>query len=358
MTPPADRDVRLEWIRCNACGADAFRAMAQIGPWQAGTCARCGLVYVNPMPWFQPDDFAPHTEQFYYTQWQHHLTDQKLRLAHRQMRRQLAAFELLAGARPELGRLLDIGCGFGLAVRAAVDEGWQATGLDIDARLVDLGRARLAVDLRPVDLLAACLPGQSYDFVRLVFVLEHLPNPRAVLEEIRRVLKPNGLVLVVVPNEAGLFNCVRKTLLEDRTQRLGTLIPPHHLHAYSPATLRRLFCAAGLAPRAMKTVAPHHPAYATLNQIEPDPAPAAPSATAAGRVLAKPLGAGFAQRAAIAALRGLRSAAAAAGLGSVLVAWARVASMPGAGQAKTNGAPFSLGQPSPELAPSPSQRAA
>jgi uncharacterized Zn finger protein len=48
-----------KWIHCNACGADAYKKLSKVGEWNIGKCTKCGLIYVNPIPFFEPTtDFS------------------------------------------------------------------------------------------------------------------------------------------------------------------------------------------------------------------------------------------------------------------------------------------------------------
>ena len=96
------------------------------------------------------------------------------------------------------GRTLDIGCGLGdlLAYRA------QTTGVDINNKTIEWCQTQgLEARLMEPDVLpfADC----SFDSVNLDNVLEHLVDPTALLKEIGRVLKPNGLFVVGVPGRKG-----------------------------------------------------------------------------------------------------------------------------------------------------------
>jgi ubiquinone/menaquinone biosynthesis C-methylase UbiE len=64
------------------------------------------------------------------------------------------------------------------------------------------------------------LPDNSQDFVSAFSVLEHLPRPRILLDEIRRLLRPGGLVVILLPNAANLQNRIRLLL--------GKSPHPHH----------------------------------------------------------------------------------------------------------------------------------
>lgn len=108
-------------------------------------------------------------------------------------------------------RILDIGAGFGSFVARARQRGWDAVGLEIDAKDVDMGRRRLArlfPDIDPVRLLVQgdgrTLPfaDGSVQVVTLWNVLEHVPDIAPLFAEVRRVLYPGGTVYLVCPNYA------------------------------------------------------------------------------------------------------------------------------------------------------------
>mgnify|MGYP006272267931 CR=1 FL=1 len=105
--------------------------------------------------------------------------------------------------RPEGGQVLDIGTGSGLAARAFHDAGWSvaATGFDIESYVEDSDPLPEAVKLhRDVDVrrMDAFADGQ-FDVVWCAHVLEHVLDTGLALAEIRRVLKPEGRLLVSVP---------------------------------------------------------------------------------------------------------------------------------------------------------------
>jgi len=100
------------------------------------------------------------------------------------------------------GRLLDVGCGDG---STAIDRGWPSkydyTGVDIDADRLASARTR-GLDVRNHDVTQG-LDYETGAFDRVVCkaILEHVEDPLALAQECRRVLKPGGLLTVVVPSD-------------------------------------------------------------------------------------------------------------------------------------------------------------
>jgi 2-polyprenyl-3-methyl-5-hydroxy-6-metoxy-1,4-benzoquinol methylase len=258
---------RTEWISCNACGADDPREIGVVGDWHIRACNRCSLVYVNPIPFFEPSrEFSEMSLEFQYTRFQHSVAEAIQRHDERQFRWQAAMARRTQGRDASPGRFLDLGCGSGSTVHAARRLGWEAMGIDIDPALVEIGRRELQANLRCGTLPDPTLPAGSFDFVRLRDVIEHLPNPHAVLVEIGRLLAPGGVVLVATPNEGSLPAVARAALGRPRST-VATVNPPHHLHGFTPRTLDLILRRAGLVPVATSTTTPLDPLYVTARNV-------------------------------------------------------------------------------------------
>ena len=95
--------------------------------------------------------------------------------------------------------ILDVGCGAGdwLVLFSAM--GFDAQGIDLNPRVVEVAAGRgLNVECRRFEELVA--DGKTFDIVVLSQVLEHLLEPKKVLKKIQKVLQPGGKLLISVPN--------------------------------------------------------------------------------------------------------------------------------------------------------------
>jgi len=104
---------------------------------------------------------------------------------------------------PAGARVLDVGCGRGVVLGALADRDFEVHGLEVSSeatRGVD-PRARIRI---AATLSEARYEAESFDEVLIWHVLEHLVDPRAVVEEIRRILRPGGRLIVAVPNFSSL----------------------------------------------------------------------------------------------------------------------------------------------------------
>jgi SAM-dependent methyltransferase len=95
----------------------------------------------------------------------------------------------------------------------------------------------------------AAFPDEFFDVVTMWHVLEHVPDPRETLGELRRILKPNGLLVVEVPDSAS----VTFRLCGDRWLQLDI---PRHLQHFTPKTLVRILEDAKFTPVYRQTF--HH----------------------------------------------------------------------------------------------------
>jgi O-antigen biosynthesis protein len=121
-------------------------------------------------------------------------------------------------------RVLDAGCGVGYgSVLLSVAGAAEVTGVDISESAVEESARRGAGSARFVvgDLAALPFADDSFDLVVCFETIEHVPDQERALDELRRVLAPNGLLAISSPN--------RDVYQEGN---------PFHTHEYTPAELR------------------------------------------------------------------------------------------------------------------------
>jgi 2-polyprenyl-3-methyl-5-hydroxy-6-metoxy-1,4-benzoquinol methylase len=125
-------------------------------------------------------------------------------------------------------RLLDFGCGSPATLDAARTAGWSGTGVDFSPLVVRAVRAAghdgLLVDELPV------AEAEPYDVVRGNHVIEHVYDPRDVLEKLISVLRPGGVLHLATPNPDGVGSMLfRRSWFSLDAPRHVVLFPPHLL---------------------------------------------------------------------------------------------------------------------------------
>ncbi len=114
-------------------------------------------------------------------------------------------------AAPSRCAVLDLGCGTGLSCRALSRRGFQVTGLDFSARSLALSRrADPRIDLVCGDASALPFADAGFRAVVSLGAWRHFADPRAVVEEIARVMAHDGVVLIgTFPPKLGGFFAAR-----------------------------------------------------------------------------------------------------------------------------------------------------
>ena len=147
---------------------------------------------------------------------------------------------LNAWARP--GRVLDIGCSIGNGFDKLTPD-HIPFGIEIDAKAAAIAQEKFSarggavVNSDGVGGLKQ-LPAKHFTGATLWSYLEHEANPRAVLEETRRVLTDDGIALIKVPN----YNCVNRMVLG---RNWSGFRHPDHVQYFTPKTLGAMARRAG-----------------------------------------------------------------------------------------------------------------
>ena len=211
-------------------------------------CRRCGLRYLNPRP--SPKELAD-----YYPQ--RHQSSEPARYERMDAPPRIRAVQKLVRGKP--GRILDVGCGKGLVLARLKTAGWEVFGTESSevssrvARSSGVAVFECAVEDCPFE-------EDSFDVVTMFHVLEHVENPLETLAAVRRILKPEGKLLVEVPNAgswyAGLFG-----------GDWFHLDVPRHLYHFSPSSLRLMLQRAGFEPAIESTTNVQYDAFGAVQSV-------------------------------------------------------------------------------------------
>jgi SAM-dependent methyltransferase len=146
-------------------------------------------------------------------------------------------------------RLLDAGCGAGLAMQLAAKRGAVASGFDASRPLLEIARERNpGADIRQGDLEELPFADDSFDTVTSFNAVQYAAEPTAALSELRRVAKAGGAVAVLVWGPAEL--CETRSILA----AIGGLLPPPPPGAEGPFALSNPGRLEGLAKSAQLQV--------------------------------------------------------------------------------------------------------
>lgn len=143
-------------------------------------------------------------------------------------------------------RVVDVGCGGGILTETLAKAGASVVGIDQSELTLEVARQHaakggLAIDYRiqTVEELVALEPG-SFDVVTCLEMLEHVPNPAAVIDACARLLKPGGHAIFSTINrnfKAWLFAIIGGEyilrILPRGTHQYEKLIRPDELRSWA-----------------------------------------------------------------------------------------------------------------------------
>jgi len=142
------------------------------------------------------------------------------------------------------GSVLDLGAGIGAFLDTMRGKGWDVTGLEPDEGARHQASKYYNLELKPASELSQ-LPDQSFDAITLWHVLEHVHDLHPYLDQLKRLLKPNGKIFIAVPNytssDARFYG-----------PYWAAYDVPRHLYHFSPKSIETLIKQHGLILTEMK----------------------------------------------------------------------------------------------------------
>jgi SAM-dependent methyltransferase len=231
---------------CALCGAQRYRPRFRDEPYEVRECCACGLVWVSPrleegelVGIYAAEGYwrSPSPKEQGYADYR---GDEALYL--RTFRRRLE--RALRGG-PAGGRALDVGCAAGFCMQVLAERGFDVRGVEVSPTIAATAQARFGADAVHVGTLdtAPSEPG-TFDLVTLWDVVEHVPDPRALLVRALQLLAPGGLLVLETQNVASAF----ARALGPRWHHYKHA---EHLYHFTPPTIRRLLEQSGLRVEAI-----------------------------------------------------------------------------------------------------------
>lgn len=198
-------------IRCNLCGADDYNVVFEAKTRIHGErdlavrfrssgderlvdrvvrCRSCGLIYINPVldPSLILTGYAEGTDETFVSQ---------NRGRARTFAKGLRFIERYLHAP---GLVLDVGTAGGTFLDEASKRGWKTMGCEPNKWLAKWADTTYGIHVHAGTIFDIPLKNESCDLITLWDVLEHTPDPKAVLQRCHRLLKPGGLLVVNIPD--------------------------------------------------------------------------------------------------------------------------------------------------------------
>lgn len=231
----------MDTIPCNVCGSDQTTILFILPDYLLGRplvhstlvqCQQCGLIFQSPrlsqeeLNSSYPDEYEPFAsvnqgKSSRFMQW----------IKFHGIQKRIQAVTRHASG----GKLLDVGCAGGIFLHALQKyPSWELFGVEPNKKTAEFGRRSLGLNIFNGTLEQAAFPDDFFSVVTLWDVLEHLPDPGNTLSEIRRILKPSGLVALRLPNYGSIEAKIFKKFW------VG-LDAPRHLYVFNKRNIGELF---------------------------------------------------------------------------------------------------------------------
>ncbi len=130
------------------------------------------------------------------------------------------------------GNFLDIGCGAGNAMYKMKRLGWNVVGLDFDENAVKASK-EIGLNVINGSLLEQSFPDNNFDAILMNHVIEHMDNPLKIIEECKRILKENGILVMITPNAKSIGRYIF-------SRNWRGLEVPQHINLFSPKSLSKI----------------------------------------------------------------------------------------------------------------------
>jgi 2-polyprenyl-3-methyl-5-hydroxy-6-metoxy-1,4-benzoquinol methylase len=213
----------IEKVDCPVCGSEQGNYLFQKQGFPFNRCQDCSHVYVSPRV---KEDV------------QHHILENVdgLNMEDKYLEAQRLYAESichLLSLKVSGARMLDIGFGHGYLMHMARAYGFEVYGIDAAQAHVDQMQPLLGSRVAHCVLGQSPIPWDSFDVVVMSHILEHMPYPRASLEEVSRIMNPGGFLFIAVPD-------IDSTLFKIFGKHWDVINPLVHYQYFSGASLVRL----------------------------------------------------------------------------------------------------------------------
>jgi 2-polyprenyl-3-methyl-5-hydroxy-6-metoxy-1,4-benzoquinol methylase len=224
--------MHAEILSCQVCGSAYFDSVYPKQHPGLKICRQCGFVFF---------DRTPSMEQLiaHYKTYPRHDEISPITL-----KRFDEIVESFAPYR-KLNRILDVGCGNGHLLQAAMRQGWEAHGTEFTDEAVSICSSK-GILIKKGILDVSNYPAESFDVICFIEVIEHIQNTREELAKFHRLLRKGGLLYITTPNFralSGKFAGPAWNIIEY----------PEHLAYFRTTTLHRILTDAGFRKQSLKT---------------------------------------------------------------------------------------------------------
>jgi len=195
--------MKTEFVeRCYVCDSNTFETVDPAC--NITQCAGCGYVFDNPRPTLEE------LVKFYSRPSQYDSWLEELPIRQKAWERRLGKMQ----STKKSGSLLDVGTGIGQFLAVARNSYGKVYGTEVSSVAVQIAKEKYDLDVFQGTIEDIKWQGRVFDNISLFHVLEHVHNPKSLLQKCHSLLSPDGVLVVAVPNEvSSLRACAKRWLM-------------------------------------------------------------------------------------------------------------------------------------------------
>lgn len=225
-----------KYRKCNLCKSSDSEKLFEKDGYSIVKCSSCSLIYVGENitdaelkelygeKYYKSDDDRLFSD---------YMAEEPARLASAESRitklREFFPFE---------GKLLDVGCAAGFFLEAS-KKYYDVYGVEFSEYSSSYARDRFELNVFTGSLEEATFPANEFDIITMWDVIEHVIDPKLLLTEAARILKPGGMILIATGDVDSIHARLSK-------RGWGLFSPPWHLYFFSRKSLSSLAEQSGL----------------------------------------------------------------------------------------------------------------
>ncbi|MBL7196676.1 MAG: class I SAM-dependent methyltransferase [Candidatus Omnitrophica bacterium] len=236
--------MKSNYVNCNLCGQNNFRILQNDGLFKVVKCKNCGLIYTNPQP--EQGRLFEYYDKNSHLLWLEKQSPEEKKSWERRFKKvQKIRVKKIQNFK-KAGVLLDVGCGCGYFLNEAKSNGWDVHGVDICESAVGYAKNVFGIDVFKGELKNANFPDNFFDVVTFWHILEHTFDPLGNLVQARRILKPNGILVVATPNVRNYIYKIAYMVFKLKLSGIASqAVRKVHLYHFSVNTLKKIIQKAG-----------------------------------------------------------------------------------------------------------------
>ena len=199
------------------------------------TCKKCGFRFTNPRPdgdaigeYYKAESYISHTNT----------SKGLISKIYQEVRKFTlkGKLNLINRLSPQKGKLLDVGCGTGMFLNVARENGWKVNGIEPDAGARAIAEQTNQIKIKDEVLLS--YQDETFDVISLWHVLEHIHQLNETIEWLKARLSKDGSLIIAVPN----YESKDASIYQEQWAAYDV---PRHLYHFSQNNIKELFAKHG-----------------------------------------------------------------------------------------------------------------